>query len=282
MTITSILDTEKRASQEGWCVPLFNVFDAYGVDGVFEAMEDKRAPTILGYYSGSFEQSNAGALCAYIQARLKHSSVPASLMLDHGASFEQCVKALRYGFTDVMFDGSQLPLDDNIRTTRLVVQAAHAVGVSVEAELGHVGLGKEYEVYGGKRQGFTDPDLVERFIEETGVDSLAIAFGNAHGVYNGEPRLDLDLLRTVRQQVGIPIVMHGGTGLVDDQYRQVVAAGVAKINLATVILQEASRRMVVESRDEKASMFSIAGHIKGAYREICSHFYDVLGTTGKA
>ena len=282
MTIISIRDTLRRANQESWCVPLFNIFDAYGVDGIFEALEEKRAPTILGYYSGSFEQPNAGALCGYIQTRFKNSSVPVSLMLDHGASFEQCVKAMRYGFTDVMYDGSQLPLEDNIRNTRLVVQAAHAVGVSVEAELGHVGLGKEYDVYGGKRLGFTDPNLVERFVEETGIDSLAIAFGNAHGLYYGEPRLDLDLLYTVHQRVNIPIVMHGGTGLVDDQYRQVVAAGIAKINLATVILQEATRRMILESQRENASMFSITTHIQGAYREQCSHFYDILGTTGRA
>ncbi len=282
MSLVSIRGTMIQASREGWCVPLFNVWDANAVDGVFDAFEEKNAPTIIGLYSGAFDQPNGNAMCAYIKERVKGSHVPVALMLDHGASFEQCVKALQSGFTDVMFDGSQLPLDENIRITRQVVQAAHAEGASVEAELGHVGLGNEYDVYGGKRLGFTDPTLVEHFVAETGVDSLAVAFGNAHGLYKGLPHLDLDLLREIRRKVTIPLVMHGGTGLEDDQYRQVVATGIAKINLATVILQEAGRRMSAEGRKENASVFSIAGQIRQAYKDVCTHFYEVLGTSRRS
>lgn len=281
MPLQSILQELQKASQGGYAIPLFDVFDMYSVEGVFEALEGKRAPTILGFYARFFDLPNAEALTAYICTRAQKTGMPVSLMLDHGASIEQCLKALRLGFSDVMYDGSQLPFNENIQNTHAVVQAAHALGASVEAELGHVGQGDHYDLFGRQRQGFTDPALVEKFVDETGVDILAIAFGNAHGLYQGEPRLDLNLVGEIRRRVQVPLVMHGGTGLTNAGYRDVIAAGISKINIATAIVNTASARMVDEAHAKDVSMFSMMDTVRHTYRDCCSHYLDVLGTSGR-
>jgi ketose-bisphosphate aldolase len=281
MTLVSIKTKLYEAGQAGYAVPLFDVVDMYSVEGTFEALEEKRAPTILGVYTMFLNLPGAEALAAYIRTRAQSTSVPVSLMLDHGESVEHCLKALAFGFTDVMYDGSQLPFTENIENTRRVVQAAHAQGAAAEAELGHVGSGEEYQAFGAKRQGFTDPDLVETFVQETGVDFLAIAFGNAHGLYKGTPQIDLGLVREIRQRVDIPLVMHGGTGLEDAQYRQVIASGIAKINIATIIMNSATQKMVQASQTEKPSMFAITGALQQAYREGCGYFFEVFGAAGR-
>jgi fructose-bisphosphate aldolase class II len=265
-----------KARAAKYAVPMFDVFDMAGIDGVFAAIEDKRGPTMIAIYQHFVDQPNGKAFAAYIRARAESTPVPVALILDHGSSFAQCMKALSYGFTDVMFDGSSLPLEENIAITRQVVQAAHAFGASAEAELGHVGMGDKYDVYGAQRVGFTNPEYVSRFVAETGVDALAVAFGNAHGFYKGEPHLDLDLLAE------IALVMHGGTGLSDDQFRRAIQLGVAKINVATIMINLAGKKMAEASQAEGASLFTINEAGRQAYRECCDHVYDVFGASGKA
>ena len=157
MPLVHIAQELARAQQEHYAIPLFDTFDMHSTDGMFLAIEEKRAPVIVAIYESAMDRPNARALAAYIRTRAEDATVPVSLMLDHGTSFEQCIKAISYGFTDVMYDGSKLPLEENIETTRWVVRAAHAVGVPVEAELGHVGRGSEYQDFGALRKGFTDP-----------------------------------------------------------------------------------------------------------------------------
>ena len=281
MTITSIKDELNHAMRGKYAVPLFDVFDQCGVDGIFEALEEKRAPVILGIYGGAKIMHHAAAFSAYLHARAERTCVPVSIMLDHGATVEQCLFALESGFTDVMYDGSSLPFEENIANTRKVVQAAHACGAAVEAELGHVGSGRDYDTYGGQHLGFTDPEKVEQFIVETGVDFLAIAFGNAHGMYRGEPHLDLELVRQICSQVNIPLVMHGGTGLADSQYVEVVQAGIAKINLFTVVFNRATQLMVEACQASNPNMFNIIEQEQIAYREISAHFFEIFGAAGK-
>jgi fructose-bisphosphate aldolase class II len=162
------------------------------------------------------------------------------------------------------------------------VRAAHAVGACAEAELGHVGGGHEYDVYGAQGKGFTDPAVVERFVGETGVDSLAVAIGTAHGVYKGEPRLNLELLDEIRRRVDIPLVLHGGSGLSDEQFRSAVAHGISKINIFTDLSLAAGARMIEAAKGEKASYFSISEAAKRAFQERCAFFLDLFGATGKA
>ncbi|MGC8782683.1 MAG: class II fructose-bisphosphate aldolase [Anaerolineae bacterium] len=282
MALVSVLSAVKAAQAGGYALPLFDTFDMAATDGMLQAFVERRAHAFIGLYGGMFDQPNAAANVAYIRAAAERAGVPASLMLDHGSSFEQCIRAISSGFTDVMFDGSKLPLEENIAQTKLVVRAAHAVGVAVEAELGHVGSGKEYQSFGAKRLGFTDPAVVERFVAETGVDFLAVAIGTAHGVYQGEPQLDLDLLRDIRRRVDIPLVLHGGSGLSDEQFRAAIANGIAKVNVATELFITSARRIATAAREGEISYFDVNRIAAATFRERCGFYIDLFGASGKA
>lgn len=282
MPLISIQKELERAQRGGYAVPLFDAFDSHSIDGMFQAIDKKRAPAIVALYAHLVEQPNARALAAYIQTRAENTDLPVSLMLDHGSSVEQCLKAIEYGFTDVMYDGSTLPLEENIVNTQAVVKAAHTQGICVEAELGHVGHGSQYQEFGAQRKGFTEPDAVNMFLAETGVDFLAVAIGTAHGVYNGEPQIDLELLRQIRSQVEIPLVMHGGSGCSQDQFRAVIAAGIAKINVATDLFLTTGRRLIEAVKMPDASYFSLGKTAIESFRERCEYYLDLFGTSGKA
>ena len=282
MPLVSILSELKKAQEGGYALPCFDTFEMNGTLGILDALEAKRAPAMIGLYTGMFERPNPRALTDYVRALAQEATVPVSIILDHGASFEHCIRALDVGFTDVMYDGSKLPLEENIATTRMVVRAAHAVGAAVEAELGHVGVGRTYSEFGAQGKGFTEPDMVVQFVEETGVDFLAIAVGTAHGLYDDEPKLALDLLAEIRGRVDIPLVLHGGSGLSDDQFRAAVAGGIQKINIFTNLAVEAKRRMLENAKTEDASMFSLTKQVRDAFRAECERLVDVFGTVGKA
>jgi fructose-bisphosphate aldolase class II len=282
MTLVSIKNDLIKARKNGYAVPLFDVFDLQGVEGVMDALIEKRAPTIFAIYSQFVDLPYAPAMAAYIRRRAEDTDVSISLMLDHGTTVDLCKRALDVGFTDVMYDGSALSLEENIANTRLVVTTAKAYGAAVEAELGHVGYGDQYDIYGKQRIGFTNPDFVENFVDQTGIDFLAIAFGNAHGFYKGEPHLDLQLLAEIKQRVSVPLVMHGGTGISDEQFRAAITGGISKVNFATAIMNGAVENMRQIVRSEKALLFEVTEGIRVSYREWSSRMYDVFGTTGKA
>jgi fructose-bisphosphate aldolase class II len=208
--------------------------------------------------------------------------VPVSLILDHGKDFEHCMQALHFGFSDVMYDGSKLPLEENIANTRAIVRVAHAIGAAVEAELGHVGVGREYQSFGAQGKGFTEPEAVEHFVAETGVDFLAVAVGTAHGLYEGEPQLALDLLEQIRERVEIPLVLHGGSGLSDEQFRSSIERGIAKINIFTNLSVAAGKGMIEAAQGEDASYFSIIRAVSTAFQRECERLLDVFGASGRA
>ncbi len=282
MPLISIYSELKKAQKDGYAIPCFDTFEMFGTQGIFNAFEEKRSPGVIGIYSGMLDRPNSRAFVDYVKAMAEDATIPVSIILDHGASFEHCMKAIKLGFPDVMYDGSRLSVEENIANTKMVVKAAHAVGVSVEAELGHVGDGRTYQSYGAKRKGFTEPDIVEQFINETGVDFLAVAIGTAHGRYEGEPNIDTELLEEIRKRTDIPLVLHGGSGLSDHQFRQAVSGGISKINIFTSLAEEASKRMIESAKDEKASYFSLTNKIREAFFDQAVHHIDVFGSGGKA
>jgi len=155
------------------------------------------------------------------------------------------------------------------------------MGVAVEAELGHVGSGHEYRDYGGRGEGFTDPDAVEAFVARTGVDFLAVAIGTAHGHYEGEPQLDLELLGELRARVETPLVLHGGSGLTESLFRGAIAAGIAKINVATDLYATTGQRLVEAATGEGASYGAISQVALDSFEERCNYYLDLFGATGK-
>jgi fructose-bisphosphate aldolase class II len=269
----------KQARRERFAVPLFDAFDSDSVDGIIAAAGDLNAPVIVAMYDSAMEKSNAAALAAYIRTEAERCSTPVALMLDHGKDEDQVRRAIAYGFTGVMFDGSRLPIQENTAITRSVVSRAHAAGLYVEAELGVVGSGSNYE--NDREAGLTDPDAAVSFVEETGVDILAVAIGTAHGVYHGEPKLDLERLAQIASRIDLPLALHGGSGLSDDQFRAAIAGGMAKANVATDLYMTAGARMAETGR-EKPSYWAIHSAAVDAIRKRCSHYISLFGAAGKA
>ena len=282
MPLVSFVDQLNRARREGWGIPLFDIFERLGTDGIYLAAEAKNAPTIVGVYGGLFDRPGGKEFCSYFVKRCQNATVPMSVYLDHGDSFERCIQALHLGFTDVMYDGSQLPMEENIATTKMVVRAARAVGAGVEAELGHVGRGSDYESFGSRREGFTKPEDVERFVEETGVDFLAIAIGSAHGQYKGTPELDYELLEEISSRVDIPLVMHGGSGLSDEQFQTAISKGITKVNIFTDLAMAAGANLIEAARAENPNLMTMANAVREGFRVRCEHYLDLFGATDKA
>ncbi|NLX42167.1 MAG: class II fructose-bisphosphate aldolase [Chloroflexi bacterium] len=283
MGLESFVGLLQRANREGWGIPLFDIFEREGTDGIFAAAEAKRAPTIVGTGGHIFDRPGGPEFMGYLVARARSATVPITVYLDHGDSFERCIQALRLGFTDVMFDGSRLPIDENIAITKKVVQAAHAVGAGVEAEIGHVGQGSQYESFGSQREGFTKPDDAERFVAETGVDILAVAIGTAHGPYRGEPKLDYELLAEIHRRLPeIPLVMHGGSGLSDEQFRTAIRTGISKVNIFTDLAQSATAAVQEIAAREHANIMAMSNAFRDAFQSRSEHYLDVFGTSGRA
>jgi fructose-bisphosphate aldolase class II len=262
--------------QRGYAVPLFCVPSVNAAIGVVRAAEAEQAPVILGMYGACFMRPQAEAVCAGMRALAEEAAVPVSLMLDHGSSFLMCIKAIRNGFTDVMFDGSELPYEENAATTKLICDAAHSVGVRVEAELGHVGLGDAYDA-ASARAHFTQPDTVARFVAETGVDYLAVSFGTAHGDYKSAPELDLPLLAALNRVSPVPLAMHGGSGLSEDQFRGAIQRGIAKVNIGTHLYLNAARLIAASEGD----LFSVEDAITEGFRAKCEYYLRLFGASGK-
>jgi fructose-bisphosphate aldolase class II len=270
-----------RMRAAGFAVPLFPAFELHGMEGMFRAAEELNAPIIVAMYSLLLDEPYAAAMAAHIRTRAQASPVPVSLMLDHGGSFEQCIRAISYGFTDLMFDGSKLGYEENILQTREIVRAGHAAGIPVEGELGHVGDGSEHI----DRAGFTDPDVVARYVRETGVDSLAVAIGNAHGLYNGEPNIDLDLLAEIGRRTDVPLALHGGTGLSEAQFKGAIARGIAKVNIGTDLYVATVRGVQAKAAGwvpNPQSYFDLNATVLSAFKERCAYYIDLFGGSGQA
>jgi fructose-bisphosphate aldolase, class II len=283
MPLVSIVETARRAQREGWAVPLLGAVDSLTLDAVFEAAEAERSPVILGVYASECSDPRVAAVAAYARQRAADTDLPVSLMLDHGPSLELCHYAIGLGFTDVMFDGSKLPIEENIASTRELVERAHPLGIGVEGELGHVAFGSDYSEFAGRREGFTDPEMVPDWARETGADLLAIAFGTAHGIYTAEPRLDLDLVCEIASRVPeVSLVLHGGSGLSAEQFQGSVAAGIAKVNVSTELFVRAGEAVREAARADTLSYWDLTNEAKRAFREACAYHIRVLGASGRA
>ncbi len=229
----TVLDAAQRGH---YAVPAFNVCANEHIDCVFAVSRQLQAPVIIAIHPVEIEYFGMRQITDVIKTRAVDHAYPVVMHLDHGDSYERAMDCIVHGFTSVMYDGSVLPFDQNVANTREVVRAAHAVGVSVEGELGLVG-GTEGDTYahteGLSDDQLTDPAMAVRYVEETGVDSLAVAIGTAHGFYKGEPRIDVDRLAAIRKQVTIPLVLHGGSGTPTPTIKRVIELGICKINISS-------------------------------------------------
>ncbi len=218
----------RRAKKEGYGVAAPNVFNDKTIEAAFQVADELRAPVILDG-AGCHGIEEIGYIARFYER--KYPNVVAALNLDHGGPFEEVMLAIRNGFSSVMIDRSTLPYDENVREVKEIVKIAHAVGVSVEAELGHVGNGFEYEET--RDSGLTKEGEALDFIKETGIDCLAVAVGTSHGAYKGTPHLEFELLARLHRSIELPLVLHGGSGTGDENLKRAVETGIQKINLFT-------------------------------------------------
>lgn len=222
-----LLDAQKN----GYAVGAFNVENMEMVMAVVSAAEETKSPVIMQTTPSTVKYADFDYFYANAKVAAEKASVPVAIHLDHGNSFDLAMKAYRTGYTSIMIDGSHSSFEENIALTKSVVDVCKNGNVPVEAELGKVG-GKEDDLDGGDG-GYTDPLEAKEFVEKTGVDSLAVAIGTAHGVYKGEPKLDLDRLSEIREVVDIPLVLHGTSGVPDEVVTECVNRGICKVNYAT-------------------------------------------------
>ena len=257
--LVSLKKVIDMAEKGNFCIPAFNVYNMETVMGVIDAAEEAKAPVILQVYPRLFNEQAGYYLAPVVLAAARKASVPVCFHLDHGPSEWEVMRALRWGATGIMLDGSAHPFEENVALTRHIVELCKAVDVEVEGELGHIG-----SVNDDAMDEFTDPKEAAEFVRETGVTCLAVLIGNAHGHYKKPPKLDIERLRAIREATdGIPLVLHGGSGIPDEEVKAAIAAGIRKMNIGTDVccafadgtlatLQDPNRSLAVDLFMKKA------------------------------
>lgn len=281
MALYNMKDLLKDAQKRKYAVGSFSVANMEMVLGIIKAAEETRSPIILQIAEVRLNHSPLNIIGPLMLAAAKSASVPVAVHLDHGTSIECIKKALDLGFTSVMFDGSHLPLEENISKTKEVIEIAKNYGAAVEAEIGCVGGSEDGSVDIAMR--CTSPTQAKEFYESTGVDALAIAIGNAHGFYKEAPQLRFDILTEVASAVSVPLVLHGGTGISEDDFRACAEKGIKKINIATATFAaaESSVRKAYENGEIKGYYDLHQKEIEGAYQNALKHM-KIFSSVGKA
>lgn len=237
--LVTMKELTTKAREERSCIPAFNVGSLEMIRGAVQAAEELQKPIILQIAERLLKHSPLELIGPAMVSAAKHSSVPIAVNMDHSRSEEVIRKALDFGFTSVMYDGSTDPYEENIRGTKAMAELAHSYGASCEGELGLVGGSEDGLSDHGIR--CTDPSHAASFVRETGVDALAIAIGNAHGDYPVAPVLAFDVLEAIEARVACPLVLHGGSGLTDKDFRHAIELGISKINIGTASFKSVTR-----------------------------------------
>lgn len=282
MLVTSkelLLDAQKNH----YAVGAFNVENMEMVMAVLAAAAEQNSPVIMQTTPGTVKYAGFDYYFANVKAAAERTKIPVVMHLDHGNSFAMAMQAFRAGYTSIMIDGSKLPFEENIDLTKSVVNVCHASNVPVEGELGKVG-GKEDDLENDDDNPYTDPQEAKEFVERTGVDSLAIGIGTAHGVYKGIPKVNMEVLSAVSAIVDVPLVMHGTSGVPDEQVRDAVRRGICKVNYATD-LRIAFTNGVKAYMNNNPNAFDPKKYSAPGMKEVTAYVaqkMQVVGSVGKA
>lgn len=273
------------AHENSFAVPAFNISDWAMCRGIVEISEEKNSPLLIAIHPDELRHTT-DAIMPAIRELAHRASVPVAIHFDHGANVDQMVWAVQSGFTSVMLDGSMLPFDENVALTKAAVDVAHAVGLSVEGELGTIGKTDAEAEDGAAEIIYTVPEDAVRFVELTGVDSLAVAIGTSHGIYPSwmKPELKLELLKEIKAAVGIPLVLHGGSNNPDTEIGEAARLGVNKINISSDIkvAYHGKMREVLDADPGLREPNSIQPPAIEAMKVEAAHKIDLFGAAGKA
>jgi fructose-bisphosphate aldolase class II len=279
--MTAFLEDAKKNK---YAVGQFNLNNLEFTQAITEAAIEEKSPVIFGVSEGAMRYMGLDFTVAMAKAAAERAGVPVALHLDHGSSFDVVMKCIRAGFSSVMFDGSHYPFEENIRLTKQVVEAAHAVGVSVEGELGTIGGVEDDLSVDEEDATLAKPEEAIRFWEETKVDYLAIAVGTAHGMYKGEPKIRFDIIDEVARNIGAPIVLHGGSGVPDEAIKKAISLGVGKINVNTenqVACTETIRK-ILEAKPNEIDPRKYLGPARDAIKEVVKGKMRLFGSSNRA
>lgn len=275
-----LLDAQKNK----YAVGAFNVNNMEVIQAIIGAAEELNSPVILQASQGGLKYAGVEYIAALGKLAASQTKVPVVLHLDHGTDFEQVMQCIRHGFTSVMIDGSRFPLEENIAFTKKVVEIAHMVGVTVEAELGKIGGTEDHITVSERDATFTDPEEAKRFVEETGVDYLAISVGTAHGVYKGVPKLDYDRITAIRNIIDIPLVLHGSSGVPYESLEKAISLGICKINIDTDIRASFAKTVkeYIEKNPDQIDPRKILGPATDAMKATIKEKMEVFGSPNRA
>lgn len=281
----NMVDLLDVAYKNHFAIGSYNVANSEFVEAIISAAEKKKAPAIIQIHPNEINLTGENFI-AYVRQAIDRTKVPMAIHVDHGATLADCVQGIKNGYTSVMIDASALPWDENIALTKKVVEVAHGVGVSVEAELGTIGS-NELSTEGGVNEIlYTQPNDAKRFVEETSVDTLAVAIGTRHGHYSHveKPELRIDLLEKIHEAVDIPLVLHGGSDNKDEEIRKTYQFGVAKINLSTD-MKTAFFKQLRKNLNENPEAYEpdqLMPSARKAAQDIVEYKMDLFESTGKA
>lgn len=270
------------AMKSRYGVGFFNAVNVEMARAVIETAEELRAPVMIGTAEVLLPAMSLERVAEYLIPMAEKASVPVCVHYDHGLTFEKCMEALKLGFTSVMYDCSTADYETNASQVAEMVKICHAMGVTVEGELGHVGDNEGEGKLENPSDYFTDPDTAADFTARTGIDALAVAVGNAHGDYKFPPKLDFERIETIAGCTGLPLVLHGGSGLADDDFRTAVRKGICKINIFTDI-DKAGRSGIEEGLAAGArTMMGLIPYEIEAMKRVVRNKMELFGSTGRA
>ena len=277
--LVNLNEVLKKAQKGKYAVGLFNTTDTDMLQAVIEAAEESNSPVILGTAEVLLPYGGLKLIAPSVIAAAKRAKVPVVVHYDHGLTFDRCIEALKLGFSSIMFDGSAKPYEQNIAETREMVKIAQAFGATVEGEIGHVGeAAKEDNLLTDM---YTTPEEANAYLEATGVDALAVAIGSAHGVYKKKPMLNIERLKEISGAVKVPLVLHGGSGLSDDDFKNTIRNGIAKVNIFTDLCLAGER--AYKDGEEKKLGYLETRNLKVEYiKEAVKHKMALFGSVNKA
>lgn len=277
--LVNLNEVLKKAQKEKYAVGLFNTTDTDMLQAVIEAAEESRSPVILGTAEVLLPYGELKLIAPSVIAAAKRAKVPVVVHYDHGLTFDKCIEALKLGFSSIMFDGSAKPYEQNIAETREMVKIAHAFGATVEGEIGHVGEAAQGDE--SLENMYTTVAEAKEYLENTGVDALAVAIGSAHGVYKKKPKLNVERLKEIADAVSVPLVLHGGSGLSDDDFKNTIREGIAKVNIFTDLCLAGER--ATKDGAEKKLGYLETRNLKVEYiKEAVKHKMSLFGSVNKA